>query len=394
MSTAMSAALVSAAGEPNLLYSDVEDDLRASVRELLTDRCTPAGVLARLDLDPPHDLDLWRSLGGLGLAGLLVPEAAGGAGGTAREAAVVLEELGRFVAPVPYLSSAVTAAAALLACPDGAPSLAEDLAGTASGETIAVLAVPASWTATDPFPGALPGAARLEGDGLRGRVTSVMDAEVAGLLLVPAGRGGVPVLVAVPAGGDRLRITPRTSLDTTRRISDVELDGQGGAGAARVLAVGEAAEQAVSKALWTAAGLLASEQLGVAEWCLQTTVDYVRQRRQFARPVGSFQALKHRLADLWAGIGQARTAARYAADCLARGAPDTPVAVAMAQSMCSEVAVLAAEECIQLHGGIGMTWEHPAHLYLKRARSSHVALGTPGRHRADLARLVDLPPPG
>jgi alkylation response protein AidB-like acyl-CoA dehydrogenase len=168
---------------------------------------------------------------------------------------------------------------------------------------------------------------------------------------------------------------------------------------AAVLAAGEAAEHAVSAALSTAAGLLASEQLGVAEWCLAATVDYVKQRRQFARPVGSFQALKHRLADLWAAIGQARTAARYAADCLAGGSPwgdphpDTAVAVAMAQSMCAEVAVHAAEECIQLHGGIGMTWEHPAHLYLKRARADLVALGTPGRHRADLAHLVDLPPP-
>jgi alkylation response protein AidB-like acyl-CoA dehydrogenase len=190
-----------------------------------------------------------------------------------------------------------------------------------------------------------------------------------------------------------VQVRPRTSLDTTRRICDVEFGGDGHGVEAALLASAEAAERATSAALATAAGLLASEQLGVAGWCLATTVDYVKQRRQFARPVGSFQAVKHRLADLWAAIGQARTAARYAADCLAAGSPDTAVAVAIAQSMCAEVAVRAAEECIQLHGGIGMTWEHPAHLYLKRARADLVALGTPGRHRADLAHLIDLPPP-
>jgi alkylation response protein AidB-like acyl-CoA dehydrogenase len=370
-------------GQPNLLYTEVEQDLRASLRELLTDRCSAAGVIARLDGDAPHDPDLWRALAvDLGLAGLIVPEDTGGAGGSAREAAVVLEELGRFVAPVPYLSSGVTATTALLACEP-----AQHLARVASGEVVAVLAVPATRTSTDPFPGAV----RLDGERLTGRVTGIADAEVAGLLLVPATREGRPALVALPAGSEGVTLSPRTSLDTTRRGADLDLAVQDSV--VEVLATGEAAETAVSAALSAAAGLLASEQLGLAEWCLATTVDYVKQRRQFARPVGSFQALKHRLADLWAAIEQARTAARYAADCLSGDSPDTPVAVAMAQSMCAEVAVRAAEECIQLHGGIGMTWEHPAHVYLKRARADLVALGTPGRHRADLAHLIDLPPP-
>ncbi|MGH3682952.1 MAG: acyl-CoA dehydrogenase family protein, partial [Natronosporangium sp.] len=112
---------------------------------------------------------------------------------------------------------------------------------------------------------------------------------------------------------------------------------------------------------------------------------------QFARPVGSFQALKHRLADLWVQIAQARAVARYAAGCLATGDPDTAVATALAQAFCAPVAVLAAEECVQLHGGIGFTWEHPAHLYLKRAKSGAIGFGTADRHRATLAGLVDLP---
>ncbi len=116
----------------------------------------------------------------------------------------------------------------------------------------------------------------------------------------------------------------------------------------------------------------------------------MKTRRQFARQVGSYQAIKHRLADLWVAISEARAVSRYAADCVATGDPDTPVAAALAQAFCAQVAVKAAEECVQLHGGIGFTWEHPAHLYLKRAKSSAIALGTPDRHRAALAELIDL----
>ena len=131
----------------------------------------------------------------------------------------------------------------------------------------------------------------------------------------------------------------------------------------------------------------------MAERCLDMTVAYVKERHQFARPVGSFQALKHRLADVWIAVTQARAAARYAAACLAEGDPDVSVAVALAKAACGEAAVHAAQECVQLHGGIGFTWEHPAHLLLKRAKSGSIAFGTPDRHRAALARLASLPPP-
>ena len=137
--------------------------------------------------------------------------------------------------------------------------------------------------------------------------------------------------------------------------------------------------------------MLASEQVGLAQRCLDMTVAYVRERHQFGRPVGSFQALKHRLADIWVTVSQARAAARYAAACLAEGDPDTPVAVAVAKAYCSDAALLAAQECVQLHGGIGFTWEHPAHLSLKRAKADSIAFGTADAHRAALAGLVDLP---
>ncbi|GAA1191632.1 hypothetical protein GCM10009675_02510 [Prauserella alba] len=182
-------------------------------------------------------------------------------------------------------------------------------------------------------------------------------------------------------------VSAPVSFDLTRPIADVTFQGA----AATRLAGPDHAPAAVSGALRTGAGLLASEQLGLAQWCLDETVEYLKGRYQFGRPVGSFQALKHRLADLWLELVGARAAARYAADTLARRDADAPVAVAVAQSYCAQTAVHAAEECIQLHGGIGMTWEHPAHLYLKRAKASQVAFGAPGRHRAVLGDLVDLP---
>jgi alkylation response protein AidB-like acyl-CoA dehydrogenase len=178
-------------------------------------------------------------------------------------------------------------------------------------------------------------------------------------------------------------------LDLTRRISDLTLDGT----PARRVAVAADAVAALRSALTFGAGLLASEQVGLADWCLESTVDFTRTRYQFGRPVGSFQALKHRMADIWAEVTSARAVARAAADALAVGAPDTALLVAVAAAHCSDVAVRAAEECLQLHGGIGMTWEHPVHLYLGRAKTSQIALGTPDRHRTTLATLADLPPP-
>ncbi|HZG04878.1 MAG TPA: acyl-CoA dehydrogenase family protein [Streptomyces sp.] len=375
----------------DLLHSEVEEELRASVRALLADRCPPEAVLARCETAEPYDRALWRTLArDLGTASLAVPEAAGGAGASAREAAVVLEELGRAVAPVPYLGSAVLATTALLALNDGDGGdgeAAKLLAALASGERTATLAVPLS---TAPGTGAFPAAVRADGAGaLTGTVTSVADAAVADTLLVPAtGREG-PGLYAVEADAAALAVTPRTCLDLTRPLADLTFTGT----VARRLAGPRDAPAALERALLTGAGLLASEQLGIAEWCLATTVAHLKDRRQFGRPLGSFQALKHRLADLWLDVVGARAAARYAAGTLATGDPDVPVAVAVAASHCGELAVRAAEECVQLHGGTGMTWEHPAHLYLKRAKADQIALGTPDRHRTALASLVDLPPP-
>jgi alkylation response protein AidB-like acyl-CoA dehydrogenase len=210
----------------------------------------------------------------------------------------------------------------------------------------------------------------------------------AGTLLVPA--DGVPqALYAVDMSTARVTRTPVTSLDMTRQLCDITLDDAPGVR----IASGGTASRAFTDALTAGAGILAAEQLGVAEHCLNLTVQYVKERRQFARPVGSFQAIKHRLADIWVAIAQARAASRYAADCLATDSSDVSVAVSLAKAYCSEVAVHAAQECVQLHGGIGFTWEHQAHLYLKRAKADSLGFGTADAHRAALAKLVNIPAP-
>jgi len=364
-----------------LLYSEVEEELRASVRDLLADRCGAAAVLRRVESGAPYDMDLWKTLSReIGVAGLLVPEEYGGAGASAREVAVVLEELGRAAAPLPFLTSSVLATVALLRAGEG-----ELIRELASGETTAALAVSLAASPYRPPRETVT----VTGEGiLDGEVRAVAGADVADVLLVPVGTA----LYRVRAADARIEVVP--SLDLTRPVATVTFSG---------VFAGEAIGRfEARRVLGFGAGLLASEQLGVAEWCLSTTLAYIKERRQFARPVGSFQAIKHRMADLWLDVVRARAAARNAADLLATDsgtsdgqerARDRESAVAVAASWCSEVAVRVAEEGVQLHGGIGMTWEHPLHLYLKRAKSTEVALGTPGAHRDALATLADLPAP-
>ncbi len=366
---------MSAPANVDLLYSDVDEQLRASVRDLLADRAPWSAVLARTETGEPYDPALWRALAvDFGAAGLAVPETHGGGGASWREAAVVAEELGRAVAGTPFLGSAVLATAAALHA--GADEL---ITALAAGTTTGALAVDLAACTGEPFPATV----RFDGSALHGAVRGVADARAADVWLVPALSDAGPVLVASqPAAA-----TPVVSLDLTRPLADLSFDGTPGT----VLATGAAATGAIDAALTAGAALLAAEQVGLAQRCLELSVDHLRARYQFGRPVGSFQALKHRCADQWAALTQARAVARYAVSCLATGAADTAVAASLAQAYCAPVAVRAAEECVQLHGGIGFTWEHPAHLYLKRAKADSISLGTAGRHRARLAELVDLP---
>jgi alkylation response protein AidB-like acyl-CoA dehydrogenase len=430
----------------DLLYSETERDLAAALSDLLADRAAPADVIARTERTEAYDLKLWRTVAAeIGVAGLLIPEALGGAGASYRELGAAAEQFGAFAAPIPYLGSAAVATAALLSAAraavaaddGGAEAMAPDDQGgfgsASSGPAAAVRAAQlraaaqapagagsAARAAVSPAAGLLrrladgsltaalvvtaatrpgapfPAVARITGRGdsgsasvkLTGRIPAVIDALTADVLLVPA--DGVPSgLYLIEATAPGVHRTPLVSLDMTRQLCDITLD----AAEARQVVVGAAAEAAVSAGLAAGAAILAAEQLGLAQRSLDLTIEYVKQRRQFGRQIGSFQAVKHRLADLWTTITLARAASRYAVACLAGDDPDAPVAVALAKSACCEAAVTAAQECVQLHGGIGFTWEHPAHLYLKRAKAASVTFGTPGAHRAALADLVNLPSP-
>jgi alkylation response protein AidB-like acyl-CoA dehydrogenase len=289
---------------------------------------------------------------------------------------VVMEEIGRAVAPVPYLSSAVLATVALLHAGD--TDLVTELA---AGSMTAALAVPLSTAPDDAITGLSAG-----GNGVTGRITSVAGVAEADVLVVPvAGADGLE-LHTVAREGACVEVSPVLSLDMTRPLANLEFSG---AASSRIGSV--SADTAIATALHTGAVLLASEQLGIAEWCFETTLAYAKERKQFGRAIGSYQAIKHRLADLWVELNSVGAAARYAADTRARDDADAAIAAAVAQAYCSGAAVHAAEECVQLHGGLGMTWEYPAHLYLKRAKSDQLAFGTAYRHRARLAALVDLP---
>ena len=394
---------------PDLLYSDAERALSDALASLLADRGGVDQALARVESAQTYDDKLWQAVGAdLGCAGLLIPERDGGAGASHREAAAAAEVLGSFLAPVPFLGSAVVATTALLSVAQGsvassgtpftpAKAAADLLAKMADGGVTTTLAVPFAIAPGSGFPAAVRVAGPRPGDTatgvarLRGMVTGVADALPASVLLVPA--DGVPhgvYLVDMAAEG--VAKAPVTSLDMTRQLCDLSFDDA----PAALIASGQGAERALDAALAAGAGVLAAEQVGLAQRCLDMTVAYVRERRQFARPVGSFQGLKHRLADLWVSVTQARAASRYAAACLAASpvsgpAGDAPVAVSVAKAYCSEVAVTAAQECVQMHGGIGFTWEHPAHLYLKRAKADSIGFGTAEAHRRALASLVNLP---
>jgi len=375
----------------DLLYSDTERALSESLVSLLADRGGLDKALAKTESGQTYDDALWGAIAGdLGLAGLLIPERDGGAGASAKEAAAAAEALGSFVAPVPFIGSAVAATAALLSI--GTRAATELLGRMADGSVTTALAVPFATAPGGDFPADVRIAGPKPGDSgtgvtrLRGMVSGVADALPAGVLLVPA--DGVPnglYLIDMAAGG--VAKAPVTSLDMTRQLCDLSFDDAPGT----LIASGPAASAALAAGLSAGAGILAAEQVGVAQRCLDMTVAYVKERKQFARPVGSFQGLKHRLADLWVSVTQARAASRYAASCLAAADPDVNVAVALAKAYCSDVAVQAAQECVQMHGGIGFTWEHTAHLYLKRAKADSIGFGTADAHRAALASLVDLP---
>ncbi len=354
-----------------MFTTEEQEELRRTVRALL-ERNPPARPAP--DATPEYDETVWRLLADqVGAFGLAVPEEHGGAGFSYAETHVVCEELGRALAAVPYLGSAVLAADALLAC--GATA---DLPGIADGGRVAALA----WAENGTWdPGAIR--ARVADGRLTGVKEHVLDGARADLFLVPAAapEGGLGVY-AVEPGAPGVRVEPLVTLDRTRPQARVVFDGA----PARLLTAD--GPRALERLLAVAATALSAEQLGGASRCLEITLEYVKTREQFGRPIGSFQAVKHRLADLYVLVESARSVSYDAARALAEDAADLPVQAAAAQAYCAEAFSTVAAETIQLHGGIGFTWEHEAHLYFKRAHSAAKLFGDAAWHRARLAPAV------
>ncbi len=369
-----------------LAISPEQQELRESVRRFLTDRAPLPRVRELMETETGLDLDVWRHAAGqLGLMGIAIGEEYGGSGFSFAEQALICEELGAALFTGPYLASAVFAANALLACSDeGAKH--DLLPPIASGETIATLAFTeddGSWE-----PGAIRLSATKNGHGwsLDGHKSFVLDGYLAGLVLVVARTDDGLSLFAVDAGAPGLTRTVLPTLDQTRKLARCEFASV----AARLIGSPGDGTAILNRVLDVGAIALAAEQLGGAQRALDTVVAYAKVRHQFGRPIGSFQAIKHRCADLLLEVESLRSAVAYAAAAVAEDSPEVPVLAALVKALGSDVYFHVAAENIQMHGGIGFTWEHDAHLYFKRAKSSELFLGDPGYHRERLATRLGI----
>ena len=375
----------------DLRFTEEQEELRAAARAFLAEHSSSEAVRRAMASELGFEPEVWKRIGGeLGWTSVHVPEAYGGSGLGAVELCALLEPMGEALLCAPFFSSVCLATNAILEAGSDAQKR-EWLPGIAAGRTLAALAF-----AEDGGPGAIAATARREGAvyALDGRKRFVLDGHCAELLLVAvrrpgsAGTEGVS-LFAVPAASTGVERRPLATMDQTRRLCDVDLRG------ARVPAsalLGEegAGAPALARALDLAAVALAAEQVGGAQRCLDMAVGHAKERVQFGRPIASFQAIKHACADMMVAVESARSAAYYAACVAAEGGePLAPIA-SLAKAWCSEAYFRCAADALQIHGGVGFTWEYDVHLHLKRARGSESLLNSPDWHRERVARSIGL----
>ncbi len=372
-------------------FSDEQEEFRETLRRFLAEKAPSAEVRRVMESPEGYDPALWKQMATeLGLQGLAIPEAHGGQGFGFLELGIVFEEMGRVLLPSPYLATVGLAATAIQAVADEAEQHAL-LPGIASGETLATLALAEPGSAGPALEDlALRAVADGEEHRLTGRKTFVLDGAIADLVLVAArpaeGTAGELALFAVRGDDPGLRAVPTEPLDPLRRHAHLDFDGA----LAESVGAGDATA-ALGRALQQGAILVAAEMLGAAQRCLEMSVAYAKQRVQFARPIGSFQAIKHKAAEMLLEVECARSAAHWSW-WAAEQDDDAQLAEAahVAKAVCADALTRAAAENVQIHGGIGFTWEHDAQLYYKRARSADVLLGDAHWHRARLAALLGL----
>ncbi len=351
--------------------------LREYLRAFLDKESPQSRVRESMESELGYDPALWsRAAQELGLQGIGIAEQFGGSGAGLRELGVVFEELGRALVCAPFLSTVALAATALSRLPE-VDGVADQLAAIAAGEAIATLV----WAGARPEQSGL----QARGGRITGVAETVVDGHLADVLLVAARTedGAVALFDVEPAAAGVVR-TALAPMDLTRRLARVHFDDAPG----RLLAADAAA--GLSATMDTATLLLAAEQLGGAQHVLRSSVEYARTRIQFGRQIGSFQAVKHRCADMLVEIESARSAVYHALDAAQADPSTLALEAALAGSLAGDAYLHAAAANLQLHGGIGFTWEHDAHLYLKRAKSSSLIFMSPAAHRRRLAERLDL----
>ncbi|MFI5046377.1 MAG: acyl-CoA dehydrogenase family protein [Acidimicrobiia bacterium] len=375
----------------NVAFSDEQDQLRDAVRRFLAAKSPSSEVRRLMDTDDGYDPAVWSQMAHeLGLQSIHIPEEHGGQGFSFVELAIVLEEMGRVLLCAPYFSTVVLAAGAIMnaGTPEEQTTL---LPGIASGETIATLAVTepgGRWDATG-----IETIARRAGDAyaLDGTKMFVLDGSVADQIVVVArlegttGADGISFFT-VDGNAAGLTRTALSTMDQTRKQATLELSGV----LAAPLGTPGDGWPALTKTLDQAAAALANESVGGAQAVLEMSVEYAKERMQFGRPIGSFQAIKHKCADMLVEVESGKSAAYHAAWAAAEDADELPVAASLAKAYCSDAYFHAAAETIQIHGGIGFTWEHDAHLYFKRAKSSELLFGDATYHRGLLAERIGI----
>jgi alkylation response protein AidB-like acyl-CoA dehydrogenase len=363
-------------------FTEEQEQFRSAIRRFLKDRSPTTEVRRLMATAEGYDPAVWRQLSDeLGLPGIHIPERYGGAGFGMVELCIVTEEFGRALLCAPYFSTAVLAANAILNAGTEAQK-SELLPDIAKGAHLAALAITepeGNWDPTRIKVAATPDADGYRLDGVK---SYVVDGHVADLLVVAARisrSAGSEALGLFALGADSAGVErrPLESMDPTRKLARIEFRG---AHAALLgsLVVGV---NAIRRTLDQAAIALANEMVGGAQTMLDSAVDYAKLRVQFGRTIGSFQAIKHRLADMLLDVELAKSAAYYAAQAAAAEDPEWSALASLAKASASETYLHTAAECIQLHGGIGFTWDNDTHLWFKRAKSSELFLGQPGYHR-------------
>ncbi|MFJ3802721.1 acyl-CoA dehydrogenase family protein [Streptomyces sp. NPDC090088] len=368
-------------------FSAEQEELRRTVRAFLADTSPESEVRRLMETPEGFDRDLWRRMGGeLGLQGLAVPEEYGGAGCGPVEVGAALEEMGRALLCAPYLSSTVLATTTLLRSADE-EARKRLLPGLASGELVATLALTEDSARWDAAGVALTARESAGSWRLTGHKTFVLDGATADIVLTVARTAddGIGVFVV---DGDAAGLTREAlpTMDPTRRQARLDYHE---VPAERLRTRGDGWDL-VAEVLDRAAVALAAEQVGVASRALDMAVEYAKVRHQFGRPIGSFQAVKHLLADVLLEVESARAAAHFALLAAEQEDPRLPAVASLAKAFCSDACLQATGQNIQVHGGIGFTWEHPAHLYLKRAKTSQLLFGDPAYHRELLAQRIGM----